>query len=351
MTTMLRINGSAQGELLDQTVMEHWGLELPSSGHDAHFGAQGRGQPGAVLRYSARLGEQMQAQRLLRSNALEAGQVLIDTGRQVAATGERVAATLERVRAARRGFQAPDETVGLLPSVLAHDLKSPIVTLAGYMAYLQKHEHAQLSERGQSFLSTCGDLLRQMQDQINCLTKLAQTKQAPTATGPLQLSTIADDALSRVEQLVTDSDAEVTVGELPSVRGDRAQLTTLFQNLIQNACKYVPPTRAPDIRISAEREGAWIRVRVRDNGIGVPPSMHLDIFRMGVRAHAEAGYEGTGLGLALCARIAQEHGGSIGVVSDPELGDGSTFWVLLKSVVAPCSKDADKLGESAADGV
>lgn len=351
MTTMLSINGSTQGELNDQSVLEQWGLELPSAGNDIQFGVRRSAQPGDVLRYSVRLGEQRQAQRALRADALEAGQVLIDTGRQVAATGERVAATLERVRAVRRGFQAPDETVGLLPSVLAHDLKSPIVTLAGYMAYLQKHEHAQLSEQGQSFLSTCGDLLRQMQNQINCLTKLAQTKQGPTATGPLQLSTIADDALSRVEQLVTDSDARVTVGELPSVRGDRAQLTTLFQNLIQNACKYVPPTRAPDIRISAEREGAWIRVRVRDNGIGVPPSMHLDIFRMGVRAHAEAGYEGTGLGLALCARIAQEHGGSIGVESDPELGDGSTFWVLLKSVVAPCSKDADKLGESAADGV
>jgi light-regulated signal transduction histidine kinase (bacteriophytochrome) len=121
---------------------------------------------------------------------------------------------------------------------------------------------------------------------------------------------------------IEESEAEVTVGELPVVNGDASQLSQLFQNLIGNAIKFVD-SGMPRIRVSAEREDDVWHFAVVDNGIGIDPA-HVDrIFAVFQRLHGRGEYPGSGIGLAICKRIVERHGGRIWVES--EQGKGSTF--------------------------
>jgi chemotaxis family two-component system sensor kinase Cph1 len=132
-------------------------------------------------------------------------------------------------------------------------------------------------------------------------------------------------AVNNLEHAIEESGAAIDTGELPEVRGDMVSLVQLFQNLIGNAIKY-RSSRRPLIRISAaEQEGRWI-FSVADNGIGIAPAYHQLIFGVFKRLHG-AQYQGTGIGLALCRRIVERHGGKIWVESEP--GIGATFKFTL----------------------
>ncbi len=108
--------------------------------------------------------------------------------------------------------------------------------------------------------------------------------------------------------------------------GNEAGLTQCFSNLLNNAVKFMPPGRIPEIRIWAEQQGEWVRLCIADNGIGIPTSMLPCVFDMFSRGHHN--YEGTGIGLALVRKVVQRMGGKVGV--DSEEGKGSCFWLDLK---------------------
>lgn len=157
---------------------------------------------------------------------------------------------------------------------------------------------------------------------------LAYSRVGSTASvpGPVQLASAAAQALQNLESAVAESKAVVDVGPLPTVVGDASQLTQVFQNLVGNALKY-RSTSPPHVAVRAARVDAEWRISVSDDGIGIDPMYFERIFQLFQRLHTQSEYPGTGLGLSLCQRIVQRHGGRIWVESRP--GHGSTFHFTL----------------------
>jgi light-regulated signal transduction histidine kinase (bacteriophytochrome) len=145
--------------------------------------------------------------------------------------------------------------------------------------------------------------------------------------GLLDTNRAFDRALLNLHKTIEDRQAEITRDSLPEIYADGTQITQLFQNLIGNGLKFQKPGNTPKIRVWAEREGDFWRFSVQDNGIGLEPRFEDRIFRIFQRLHAKGEYEGTGIGLAICKRIVERHGGEIGVESIP--GKGSTFFFTL----------------------
>jgi light-regulated signal transduction histidine kinase (bacteriophytochrome) len=158
------------------------------------------------------------------------------------------------------------------------------------------------------------------------LLALSRAGRADLKREKVKLGDCVKAALAALSTRLKETQAVVEVGDLPEVYGDRTLLTQLFQNLIGNAVKFVSK-KTPRVQISAHQaEGAWV-IEVRDNGIGIKPEYAQKIFAPFQRLHAQAEYEGTGIGLAICRKVVQRHGGAIWVDSLP--GEGANFQFQL----------------------
>ncbi len=167
------------------------------------------------------------------------------------------------------------------------------------------------------------DGAKRMQDLIHGLLEYARVGTRGKEFTPTSLEQVVNAALMNLSTAVADSKAEINVGVLPTLACDASQLTQVFQNLIGNAIKFRRPGDRPVIRISAHREeGRW-SLRVSDNGIGIDQKYFERIFQMFQRLHGRDEYPGTGIGLALCKKIVERHGGEMSVAS--ESGRGTTF--------------------------
>jgi light-regulated signal transduction histidine kinase (bacteriophytochrome) len=147
------------------------------------------------------------------------------------------------------------------------------------------------------------------------------------ATTVVDAEACLNEALANLAITIRETEAHITFDPLPSLHVDAMRLQQVFQNLIGNAIKYRKPGVAPRIHVRAERQGSMWRFSVRDNGIGIAPVFHTQIFGLFKRLHTRQKYAGTGIGLALCARIVNQYHGRIWVES--ELGDGATFHFTL----------------------
>lgn len=146
---------------------------------------------------------------------------------------------------------------------------------------------------------------------------------------PVDLEAILEEVLTDLQIKIEEHDAEVTVEELPCVKGDRGQLRQLFQNLLDNAIQY-SGDEPPSVRVSAEDDGSEWVVSVRDEGIGMDPEQTDRVFEVFQRLHTQDEHSGTGIGLAICKRIVERHGGEIWIDSVP--GEGTTFSLTLSAV-------------------
>jgi light-regulated signal transduction histidine kinase (bacteriophytochrome) len=150
---------------------------------------------------------------------------------------------------------------------------------------------------------------------------------------PLALSGVLDYAKANLRAVIEETDALITSDPLPAVTADIGEMRHLFQNLIGNALKFRMEGRRPEIHIGARREaGEWV-VHIKDNGIGMPQKQHDRIFVIFQRLHRRGKYPGTGIGLAICKKIVERHGGRIWVESEP--GTGSTFLFSLPAEESP----------------
>ena len=209
----------------------------------------------------------------------------------------------------------------------SHDLKSPLTTILGYAQMLLRQ--GQLNETSRDWAQRIRERGEQMNEVIDALLAYARVDRGVFRPGVIDALDAVSDAMSALEASIQEADAQLNVGPLPRVVADRRLLALVFQNLIGNAIKFRPPHRQPVITItgrSGEREWSF---EVADNGIGIPREEVANLFAMFSRASVAETYPGTGVGLAICQKIVQRHGGRIWV--EP-LDDGTAFRFTLPVV-------------------
>jgi light-regulated signal transduction histidine kinase (bacteriophytochrome) len=166
-----------------------------------------------------------------------------------------------------------------------------------------------------------------MQRLIEDLLKFSRVATHGRPFAPVDLGQVTHEVLDDLDAQVQRSGAEIRVGELPTVNGDALQMRQLMQNLLSNALKFSREGVTPEVEIDGSLDGGLAKIVIRDNGIGFDPQYRLRIFRVFERLHGRTAYPGTGIGLALCRKIADRHGGTIEADGTPDAG--ATFTVTL----------------------
>lgn len=233
----------------------------------------------------------------------------------------------ERAKA-QQALERSNEELRQFAFVASHDLKGPLRSIGGFAQLVEREYGSKLDARGIDLLRRMSKAAARMEHLTDDLLLLAQVEAEAPALVPVRCGEVIDEVVQLLEQPVRDAGATVTAHGLPTVQGNRGELVHLFLNLVSNAIKF-RGAQAPAVTVSAERSGDdWV-ISVADNGIGIEPA-HLErIFDVFSRLHRLDDYDGTGIGLALCRKIATRHGGSIRAES--ALGQGSTFRVTLKA--------------------
>jgi len=210
--------------------------------------------------------------------------------------------------------------------VASHDLQAPLSTIAGYAQLLEKRCHNQLDAQGNKFIRNIVNSCGRMQALIDDLLEYSRVGRSEKPFDVIDCNLVFEDACANLQLAIRQDRASVTRGDLPRVRGDSFQLLQLFQNLIGNAIKY-RSSEAPMVHVGASRQGdSWV-FSVQDNGIGIAEQYHPRIFQLFQRLHSQKQYSGTGIGLAICQRIVERHGGRLWVESEPNRG--STFYFSI----------------------
>ncbi len=228
-----------------------------------------------------------------------------------------------------------------LAYVASHDLQEPLRMIASYLQLLEKRYKDKLDADAQEFIAFAVDGAQRMQALINDLLSYSRIGTKGKPFRPVDCEAVLDAVLRTLQIRIAETGARIERHPLPTVEGDGGQLAQLFQNLLTNAVKF-HGQRTPLVEIRAEPEpesmsgcGFW-RFSVRDNGIGIAPEYFERIFVMFQRLHGRDSYSGTGIGLAICKKIVERHGGRIRVESEP--GKGSIF---LFTIPIPRKKESN----------
>jgi len=225
-----------------------------------------------------------------------------------------------------RELERSNAELARFAATASHDLVDPFRVIGGFARLLADRCGEQLGGLGRGYLQHILDGVAHVEELMSGVLDQAQPGAAPLNRALVALPEIVELACAQLRPRITETRAQVAVGELPQVWGDRVQLTRLFVNLVGNALKF-SGDRPPRIAIGAERgDGAWT-VTVADDGIGVDPARAESIFEPFARLHTDQEYSGSGLGLASCRRIAELHGGRIWV--EPNVPRGSAFRIAL----------------------
>ncbi|MFK7858384.1 MAG: ATP-binding protein [Granulosicoccus sp.] len=206
----------------------------------------------------------------------------------------------------------------------AHDLQEPLRTQASYFDLTKEALDAGNYKDVFNFLRRTENAAERMSSLVTDLLGYSQLG-ASTKREIIDLSKIVEDICEELKPRLTETQAQLTIDELPVIVGDESKMQQLVKNLLTNAIKYVDSGTVPTISIFTRQAGSFWTLNVADNGIGIDPAYHSRIFDMFKRLHGKNDYDGTGIGLAICAKVAESMGAEIGVDSD--VGRGSTFWV------------------------
>ena len=210
--------------------------------------------------------------------------------------------------------------------VASHDLQAPLATIASYAQLLEKRYKDQLDSKASKFIGNIVQGCTRMQTLIDDLLEYSRVGRSQKPFQLTDCNHAVEQALANLQGAIRETQAVVTYSELPALRGDISQLVQLFQNLVGNSIKYRHDA-PPMVHITAcKQEKDWL-FSVSDNGIGIATQHQARIFQIFQRLHTQKEYSGTGIGLAICQKIVERHGGYIWVESQP--GQGSTFYFTL----------------------
>lgn len=265
-----------------------------------------------------------------------------------------IADITERKRAERQLRQRTEELarsnrdLEQFAYVASHDLQEPLRAVAGPLQILQRRYQGQLDERADEFIGHAVDGATRMQALIDDLLSYSRVGRLEDPKRPTPAQQALDIAVQNLAVVIQETGAQITHDPLPVVPAISTQLALLFQNLISNAVKFRGQERTPRIHIGAKADGDEWEFSVADNGIGIAEQYFERIFVIFQRLHTRREYPGTGLGLALCKRIVEHHGGRIWVESTP--GEGTTFYFTLARVARPAGQSGQESPEGSVAG-
>jgi signal transduction histidine kinase len=210
--------------------------------------------------------------------------------------------------------------------IASHDLKKPLQSIESFAKLLSRRYKGKLDAKADEFISYIVEGVQRLQMLIKDLLEYSQIETQAKNIKPTDYSFIVEEAMNNLKTAIDESNAVVTYNKLPRIMSDPQQMISLFQNLIDNAIKF-RGKKAPRVRISAERKGDEWLFTIQDNGIGIDPKNFEKIFLMFQRLHGSTDYPGTGIGLSICKKIVERHGGRIWLES--ETAKGSTFYFTI----------------------
>ncbi|MFD5814205.1 CHASE3 domain-containing protein [Streptomyces sp. NPDC127038] len=213
--------------------------------------------------------------------------------------------------------------------VASHDLQEPLRKVSSFTQLLQRRYGGQLDARADQYIDYAVDGANRMQTLINDLLDFSRVGRVHHELRSVDLDAVLTRTLSSLSVSIEETGASITHDPLPSLVADPTQMGMLWQNLIGNAIKFHRPDHAPEIHVSAVREDALWRFTVTDNGIGIAPEYAEKVFVIFQRLHTKDAYKGSGIGLAMCKKIVEFHGGTI--VIDPDFRDGARISFTLAS--------------------
>lgn len=226
-----------------------------------------------------------------------------------------------------KGLEASNQKLEEFASIASHDLRAPARRAATLLQLLNQQHAAKLDEEGQKALSFAITEVQRLQDTVRDLLEYSQVCASPLTFSSCSLNAIVEAVSETLKPEIERRGAHVTCGPLPQVRGNEPQLRRLFSNLFSNALKF--NQGKPRIEVFASQAEGKPSVTVRDNGVGIGEAELERVFTIFYRGHSDSEFPGTGVGLASCKRIMENHGGTISVRSRP--GQGSEFTVTFPS--------------------
>ena len=246
---------------------------------------------------------------------------------QIEANNRELEQRADEIEVKNNELQSQNAELERFNYTVSHDLKAPLVTIKGFLGLLQKDINAQdygAMERDVKQIGDAADQMAQLLDELLELSRIGRQMNAPEN---IDVNELVREAVERVSIQIEDKAIDLRIApDMPAVRGDPGRLREVFQNLIDNAAKFMDNQESPCIDIGAKRENGEVCCFVRDNGVGIEPEYHARIFDLFERLETRT--EGTGIGLALVKRIVETHGGRIWIESDGK-GQGTTFRFTL----------------------
>lgn len=246
----------------------------------------------------------------------------------------------EKLKQQNRELEAKNEEITNFAFIASHDLKEPIRKIYTFSNWLMEREAEGLSAKGKEYAFKIFNAVKRLDSLINdigTLTKLQAIKETPSE---VNLNLVLTEARAELQEVLDESGAVIESKSLPVIAGHRKQLVHLFRNLIANAVKFQQPDVVPVVEIACEKKtdvqnlphGEWYELKFTDNGIGFDMQYAEKIFGVFQRLHGQSQYPGTGIGLAICKKIMENHGGDIKAESQP--GKGSVFCCYFPAFTA-----------------
>ncbi|QFU82924.1 PAS domain S-box protein [Natronorubrum aibiense] len=303
--------GIDPGNVIGQTIYERYPNDLAAE-VDPHFRA-------------ALTGEERTFEMTSHGRDLLAYTLPVETPGEIT-TGMFVVQDVTERTEYQRKLEASNERLEQFAYAVSHDLQEPLRMISSYLQLIERRYEDVLDDDGLEFLDYAVDGADRMSAMIDGLLEYSRVETRGDELEPVDLEAVVEDVRETLAFRIDEQNATVTTSSLPRVRGDTGQLRQLFQNLLSNALEY-SGDEPPRVHVSAERDGGdWV-VSVSDEGIGMDPDKTDEIFEVFQRLHTYEEHPGTGIGLALCRRIVDRHGGEIWVETEP--GEGTTFSMTL----------------------
>ena len=337
-TALAKASGDINGRYYDQTAVANstWRVVLaaPNGGLFASVSGSRTLVPWLIFAGFALVAGLALA---LGLRVLRDGQKLRGANVRMAEANRALEATNQELDTRARELARSNAELEQFASIASHDLKEPLRKVRTFTQQVAAVDAQNLSEQGLDYIERANLAAQRMQQLIDDLLKYSRVSTHGRPFAPVDLNQLTAGVLQDLELEVARAEAAVRVGELPTINGDALQMRQLMQNLISNALKFRREGVPTEVTIDGGAIDGVARIVVQDNGIGFEPEYNGRIFRVFERLHGRGRYPGTGIGLALCLKIAERHGGTVTADGVPDVGASFTVTIpvdLQREVVA-----------------